>query len=212
MRRHWEQEGKSKRVRSEEGKAAPFILLSWVRYTWLLPRNCRVELGQNANNYACKQDHRITVFRETLSRCWLKLMQIPTAKRWTEVLNVNGRIGEGSKTQNGMGSPQEDQESQLIWIPGNSQRPSCQPTNIYGLERSPWHIRSRHLLSFHHCFVRPWWERMHLIWERLDESGWKDTGEVRAGGTLSEEKRKREEERQCKGGTKRGAAFGMLIN
>lgn len=52
-------------------------------------------------------------------------------------------LEEGLKALKGMGTPQEDQQSQLIWTPGSSGRLSHQPKNIHGLEWGPQHICSR---------------------------------------------------------------------
>jgi hypothetical protein len=42
-------------------------------------------------------------------------------------------------------TPQEDQQSQLTWTSGSSQRLSHQPGSIHGLVRGPWHICSKGL-------------------------------------------------------------------
>lgn len=52
-------------------------------------------------------------------------------------------LEEGLKALKGMGTPQEDQQSQLIWTPGSSGRLSHQPKNRHGLECGPQHICSR---------------------------------------------------------------------
>ena len=43
-------------------------------------------------------------------------------------------LKEGLKALKGMGTPQEDQQSQLTWISGSSQRLSHHPKIIQGLE------------------------------------------------------------------------------
>ena len=43
-------------------------------------------------------------------------------------------LEEGLKGLKGMGTPQEDQQSQLTWTPGSSQRLSHQTKSIQGLE------------------------------------------------------------------------------
>ena len=43
-------------------------------------------------------------------------------------------LGEGLKALQGMGIPQEDQQSQLTWTSGISQKLIHQPENTHGLE------------------------------------------------------------------------------
>ena len=45
-------------------------------------------------------------------------------------------LGEGLKNSEVIGSPQEDQQSQLTWTFGDSQRLSHQPKSIHGLDLS----------------------------------------------------------------------------
>ena len=52
-------------------------------------------------------------------------------------------LEEGLKGLKGMGTPQEDQQSQLTWTPGSSQRLSHQPKSIYKMGIGAWHVCSR---------------------------------------------------------------------
>jgi hypothetical protein len=71
-----------------------------------------------------------------------------------------------------METPQEDQEWQLTWIPGSSQRLSHQPKSIPGLVWGSWHICSRGLP----CLASGWkdvsnpieiWCPMERGWQRF---------------------------------------------
>jgi hypothetical protein len=42
-------------------------------------------------------------------------MQIPTAKQWMELGDSYGRIGERIMAQKRIGTPHEDQDSELTW-------------------------------------------------------------------------------------------------
>ena len=58
--------------------------------------------------YACRQKH--LVLWESPSRSWLREMQIPTAKQWTELGDSYGRIGgriAGPEGDNSIGRPTE---------------------------------------------------------------------------------------------------------
>jgi hypothetical protein len=123
--------------------------------------------------------------------------QIPTAIGWRP-----GALMEG---WGAMGTPQGDQQSQLTWTSGSSQRLNHLPKNTYRLERGSQHIYSR-------CAAQPpsvwapttraedlpkavawlWYlflsraalcglsQRGRQMWQRPDVSGWEDGG-VREG-------------------------------
>jgi hypothetical protein len=45
-------------------------------------------------------------------------MQTPTVKQWMELGNTYGKIGGRIATWKGIGTPQEDKQSQLTWTLG----------------------------------------------------------------------------------------------
>jgi hypothetical protein len=61
--------------------------------------------------------------------------------RWSTLIQ---ELGAGLKVLKGIGTPQEDQQNQLTWTSGSSQRLSQQQKNTQGLDLGPWHICSRH--------------------------------------------------------------------
>ena len=73
---------------------------------------------------ACRQEPSITVLWEAPPSSWLKQMQRPTAKHWMEGL----RDLEGKRTS------QADQQSQLTWTLGGSQRLNHQLKYIHELD------------------------------------------------------------------------------
>jgi hypothetical protein len=58
-------------------------------------------------------------------------------------------LREGLKALKGIGTPQEDQQCQLTWTLGSSQRLSYQPKSIHRLDLGPWHRRSRCAVSLY---------------------------------------------------------------
>jgi hypothetical protein len=53
--------------------------------------------------------------------------------------------GKGLKELKEMAIPQEDEQGQLTWTPGSSQRLRNQPKSIHWPVQSPWHLRNRGL-------------------------------------------------------------------
>jgi hypothetical protein len=61
-------------------------------------------------------------------------MQITTTKHWVELRDYYQRAGEGFKAMKGIGTPQENQQSQLTYTLGDSQKWGHQPKNVHGLD------------------------------------------------------------------------------
>ena len=57
-----------------------------------------------------------------------------------------GELGEGLKELKGMATPLEDQQYQITWTSGSSQRLSHKPKSIHRLVLGPQSICSRELL------------------------------------------------------------------
>jgi hypothetical protein len=66
--------------------------------------------------YACRQ--KPVVLWETPPSIWFRQMQTPTAKQWMELGDSYGRIWGRIEAPKGIGTTQEDQQSQLIWTHG----------------------------------------------------------------------------------------------
>ena len=82
----------------------------------------------------------ITVLWETLSSSWLK------QRHHGQTLNPSWRcytrVGERTQGTEGIGTPQDNQQSQLTWTSGNSQSLSQQPKNTDCMKWSSCHIYS----------------------------------------------------------------------
>ena len=66
------------------------------------------------------------------------------------------KLGKVLSTLKGIGTPQEDQQCQLTWIPESSQRLSNQLNNINELEQGPQHIWSRHAAQYPYGSPNNW--------------------------------------------------------
>jgi hypothetical protein len=71
-----------------------------------------------------------------------------------------------------MATPQVNQQCQLIWTPGSSQRLSHQPKSIHGLVPHP---QPPDTSVAEGCHVWPQWGRMGLILQKHDAQGWGDS-------------------------------------
>ena len=91
-------------------------------------------------------------------------MQTPTEKHWTEVGNPCGKIRGSIEDPQGDGNP----TGKLTWTPGSSQRLSQQPKSPQGLLRQDTYVAD--------TYVWPQWERMSLIQQELDATGWGHMG------------------------------------
>lgn len=79
--------------------------------------------------YACWQESSITVLWEAQSNSWLKQIEIPTAKHWTEVGDSYERVVKSIKGPERDGNVQKVEWNQLNWTAGSSQSLSYQITN-----------------------------------------------------------------------------------
>lgn len=108
------------------------------------------------SDVSCRQEPSMVVLWETLLSSWLTQgSKTPMEELW-----------EGLKALKEIGTPQGDQQCQLTWTPGSSQRLSYQPTSIHKLVWSSSNISSRELAYF----VFSW--KGHLIVQTLDAPGW----------------------------------------
>ena len=88
-------------------------------------------------SYAWREVPNITVFWEDLPSSWPKQIQRHTANiRWSSKSLVEN-LGEQLRNLEQIGTPQEDQQSQLTWTLGGLQKLSHQSKSICCLELTP---------------------------------------------------------------------------
>jgi hypothetical protein len=66
--------------------------------------------------YSCRQKQ--VALWEAPHSSWLRQIQTPTAKQWMELGDSYGWTGGRTAGLKGVGTPQEEQQSQLTWILG----------------------------------------------------------------------------------------------
>jgi hypothetical protein len=107
-------------------------------------------------------------------------------------------------TPKGIGTPQEDKHSQLTWTLGLSDFELPTKEHTQAGPRTPAHMWGLNNWSTGYFLVCPQWERIYLVLQRLNVSGW---GDNQGASTLSEEKRRGDGGRDFRSGEKEGGQW-----
>jgi hypothetical protein len=110
---------------------------------------------------ACRQEPNLTALWETLPRRWLRQMDIPTDKHWTEVGDLHGRVREGD--DNLTGRPTVSTNLDLLGV--HRDRATKQRAYI-GWSEPP----DSYVAQGCHIWL-PQWERMCLILQGFGAQG-----------------------------------------